>query len=271
MKIFKNKNSLKKAIANKDIAFIPTMGSLHSGHKKLISLAKKKSKLTLVSIFVNPKQFNSNYDFIRYPRNLKQDIKILKNLKVTFLYIPNFNQIYNFKTKYKVSLHKFQNKLCGQFRPGHFKGVLDVVNRFLEILNPKYMILGEKDFQQMFLIKDHIKKNKINTKIIAHKIVRKKNGVAFSSRNKNLTTRDMIIASKVFRYLKREKSIMKTKIKKKINTNKLRNNIIKLGVKKIDYIELVNLNTLKKPNKIYKKFNIFIAYYLGKVRLIDNI
>ena len=81
----------------------------------------------------------------------------------------------------------------------------------------------------------------------------------------------MIIASKVFRYLKREKSIMKTKIKKKINTNKLRNNIIKLGVKKIDYIELVNLNTLKKPNKIYKKFNIFIAYYLGKVRLIDNI
>ena len=271
MKIFKNKNSLKKAIADKDIAFIPTMGSLHSGHKKLIYVAKKKCKFTLVSIFVNPKQFNSNYDFKRYPRSLRQDIKILKNLKVTFLYIPNFNQVYNFKTKYKVSLHKFQNKLCGKFRPGHFKGVLNVVNRFLEILNPKYIVLGKKDFQQMFLIKDHIKKNKINTKIIVHKIVRKNNGVALSSRNKNLSTSDMTIASKVFRYLKREKSNIKRKIQKKINTNKLYNNIIELGVKKIDYIELINLNTLKKPNRINKKFNIFIAYYLGKVRLIDNV
>ena len=270
MKIFKNKNNLKKAIANKDIAFIPTMGSLHYGHKKLIAIAKKKSKSTLVSIFVNPKQFNSIYDFKRYPRNLKQDIKILKNLKVTFLYIPNFNQIYNFNTKYKVSLHKFKNKLCGKFRPGHFEGVLDVVNRFLEILSPKYMILGKKDFQQMFLIKDHIKKNKIATKIIVHKIVRENNGVALSSRNKNLSTNDMRIASKVFKYLKREKSNMKTKIKR-ININKLHNNIMKLGVKKIDYIELINLNTLKKPNRINKKFNIFIAYYLGKVRLIDNV
>ena len=166
MKLFINKKKLQKEIKKiNNINYVPTMVALHKGHESIIKKSLKKSGKTLVSIFVNPKQFNNKRDLNTYPKNNKNDLKILKKLKVDYLFKPSFSDIYNFKTKNKIYLDKFSNELCGQFRKGHFRGVIDVVNRFIEIIEPKRILLGNKDYQQLFLIKKHVKKNKINTKI----------------------------------------------------------------------------------------------------------
>ena len=179
MKIFKNKSKLKKEISkDKDVCFVPTMGGFHLGHISLIKKSKRFKGKTLVSIFVNPRQFNEKRDFIKYPRNLKKDLTILNNLKVDYVYLPTSKDMFNFRTTNKIYLNKFSKTLCGKTRKKHFKGVLDVVNRFLEIIRPKNIFLGNKDFQQLILIKKHIKKRNIKTKVIACETVREKNGVA---------------------------------------------------------------------------------------------
>ena len=216
------------------------MGGLHKGHISLIKQSKKSKFKTLVSIFVNPKQFNKKSDFRSYPRNTKKDIKLLKKLKIDYLYIPTFKDIYGFKPKKKVFLDKSSKKLCGKFRKGHFEGVLNVVNRFIEIIKPKYIFLGKKDYQQLYLIKKHIEKRKIKSKIIECKTIRENNGIACSSRNLNLNKNQMKIASNIFHYL----SNLKKKIKKNYSLfkiNKIKKDLIKLGANKIDYLENYNI------------------------------
>ena len=271
MKIFKDKHSLQREILKtKGISFVPTMGGLHEGHISLIKQSKKFKFKTLVSIFVNPKQFNKKSDFRSYPRNTKRDIKLLKKLKVDYLYIPTFNDIYGFRPKNRVFLDKFSKKLCGKFRKGHFEGVLNVVNRFIEIIKPRYIFLGKKDYQQLYLIKKHIKKIKIKSKIIECKTIRENNGVALSTRNSNLNNNQMKIASNIYHYLYN----LKKKIKKNydlFNLKKISKDLKDLGVSKIDYLENYNIKNFKQIKKQNKKFNIFIAYYIKNTRLIDNI
>ena len=271
MKIFKSKHKLQKEILNiKNISFVPTMGGLHKGHISLIKKSKSFRGKTLVSIFVNPKQFNEKKDYINYPRNLKRDLMILKRLNVDLIYLPNFKDIFSFQVKNKVFLDKFSKKLCGKSRRGHFKGVLNIVNRFLEIIKPKYIFLGVKDFQQSYLINMHILNRNINTKIIHCRTIRETNGVACSTRNNNLNKSQFQIASNVVRYLKNKKKL----IKKKLSNFKfldIKKDLMDLGLTKIDYIELYNSNTLKPPKSKREKFKIFIAFYLNKTRLIDNI
>jgi pantoate--beta-alanine ligase len=270
MKIFKNKLKLQNWILKANcISFVPTMGGLHKGHLSLIKKAKSYKCKILVSIFVNPKQFNKKNDYQNYPRDLKSDIKVLKKLKVDYLYLPVNKEIYGFKPLNKVYLNKFSKKLCGKFRNGHFEGVLNVVNRFLEIIRPKYIFLGLKDFQQLTLIKSHILKNKIKTKIVECKTIREKNGVACSTRNLSLNKKQIKIAANIYKYLFQ----LKKKIKKKsiYNFNSLNKNLNSLGASKIDYIQGIDLKNLKKMNKKTKKFNLFIAYYIKNIRLIDNI
>ena len=271
MKIIRQKKDLNNLISKvNSFSFVPTMGGLHKGHEILIKKAKKKNKNTFVTIFVNPKQFNLKSDFNNYPRNLKRDTKLLRKLKVNYLYCPKYKDIFSFKTKNKIYMHSFSKKLCGKYRPGHFKGVLDVVNRFLELLNPKYIVLGKKDFQQLTLIKKHIKKNKIKTKVISCETLRDSNKLPYSSRNLNLNKKKKLFASKVFALIRKEKIYIKRKKIKKINFTKLKKRIFDLGIKKIDYIEAINLNTLNRAYNYNEKFNIFSAFYINKVRLIDN-
>ncbi len=271
MKIFKDKHTLQKEILKtKGTSFVPTMGGLHKGHISLIKQSKRFKFKTLVSIFVNPKQFNKKSDFRSYPRNIKMDIKLLKKLKIDYLYIPTFKDIYGFRPKNKIFLDKSSKKLCGKFRKGHFEGVLNVVNRFIEIIKPRYIFLGKKDYQQLFLIKKHIKKRKIKSKIIECKTIRENNGIACSSRNLNLSKSQMKIASNIFHYLRN----LKKKLKKNYSLfkiNKIREDLIKLGANKIDYLENYNTKSFKKIKKPNKKYNLFFAYYIKKVRLIDNI
>ena len=138
MKIFKDKCTLQREILKtKGISFVPTMGALHKGHISLIKKSKKSRLKTLVSIFVNPKQFHKKRDFRSYPRKKTPDIKLLKKLRIDYLYIPTSKDIYGFKPQNKIFLDKSSKKLCGKFRKGHFEGVLNVVNRFIEIIKPK--------------------------------------------------------------------------------------------------------------------------------------
>ncbi len=163
-----------------------------------------------------------------------------------------------------------KKKLCGKFRPGHFKGVIDAVDRFLEIIKPRYIFLGKKDFQQIYLIKKHIEKNNIKTSIIECKTMRDKNGLAYSTRNENLNKKQLLLASKIIKLIKKEKIFYK-KNNKKINLEKLRNKIKKLNIKNIQYLVSLNIKTFKKEINPKKNFNIFIAFYIDKIRLIDNV
>tara|TARA_B100000929_G_scaffold247095_1_gene205727 strand:+ start:262 stop:1071 length:810 start_codon:yes stop_codon:yes gene_type:complete len=268
MKLFTNKKKLQKEIKNiNNINFVPTMGALHKGHEALIKKSVRESKKTLVSIFVNPKQFENKEDFKNYPKNYKNDIKILKRLRVSHLYKPSYDDIYKFKTKNRIFLDPFSKKLCGKFRKGHFRGVIDIVNRLLEIIKPKKIFLGNKDFQQLILIKKHIKKNKINTKVISYKTVRDESFIAYSSRLKRLKNYEKMNLVRIIRFLKNYKKNLNTK---KINYNfsQIKNKLLSLGAKKVEYIEIIDLKTLKKPKK--NKFNLFFSFYIGKVRFIDN-
>ncbi len=268
MKLFTNKKQLQTEIGKSDnISFVPTMGALHKGHESIIRKSVKESGKTLVSIFVNPKQFNNKKDLNTYPKNNKNDLKILKRLKVNYLYKPSYDDIYKFKAEKKIYLDRFSKKLCGKFRKGHFKGVIDVVNRFLEIIKPKTILLGNKDFQQLYLIKKHIKKNKIKTKVLSCKTIRDKYFIPYSSRLIKLNYNEKIILIRVMGFLKRYKKNLLSK-KQTFNFNEIKKKIISMGVSKVDYIKLVDLKTLKRPRK--NKFNLFYAIYIGKVRLIDN-
>ena len=199
MIIFKSINKLNKKVNFKArTGFVPTMGSLHNGHISLINRSKKMCKKTLVSIFINPAQFNKLNDLKNYPRNLNKDIKILKKLKIDYLLIPKTSEIYKKKRDRSIKLNKKDKIMCSIKRPGHFEGVLAVINQFLSNIKPTHIFLGEKDYQQLFLIKKHIKKRKINTQIIECNTLRDKNGVACSSRNSNLNTKQLKIASKIY-------------------------------------------------------------------------
>ena len=271
MKIFKSRYKLQKKISNNsNISFVPTMGGLHEGHISLIKRAKKIKGNCLVSIFVNPKQFNNIKDFKRYHRDIKKDLRILTALKVDYLYIPSYEDVFLFRPKCSIFVNKFSKKLCGKFRKGHFEGVLDVVNRFLEIIKPKSLLLGEKDYQQLYLIHSHIKKRKIKTKVIPSKSIRNKNGVVFSTRNKNIDNKQLKIASRVYHYLKNKKLIINKNFLL-FNRSMVKKDLLNIGLEKIEYIELLNIKTMKKLKHNNEKFKIFIAYYLGGTRFIDNI
>ena len=271
MKIFTNRKKLIDEISNlKKIAFIPTMGALHKGHISLVSKAKKKLTKILVSIYVNPKQFSSVKDFKRYPRNLSKDIQILKKTKIDYLYIPNYEDIYSIRPKTKIYLDNFSKILCGKFRPLHFKGVINIINRFLYIIKPQFIYMGLKDFQQLELIRSHIIKNKIKTPLISCSTVREMNGIALSSRNSKLNKNQLKNAGKIFKFIKNNKRLILYKI---LNNKKsdVINKLIELGADNVDYIECVNLTKKEICKTTQSRFNIFVAYYMGDVRLIDNL
>ena len=266
--IFSKKKLIRILKGQKNLGFVPTMGAIHKAHiyilKKSISLCNK----TIATIFVNKPQFNKITDYKKYPRNLKNDISILRKFKVDYLYLPSTKQIYPFGSNKKIKISSFSEKLCGKFRPGHFEAVVDVIDKFIRIIKPNKIFLGEKDMQQLKIIEEFINKNQMKTKVVGCKTIREKNGVACSSRNFLLSANDFIIASSVYKLLYKSKKLL---IMKKNILKKIKNKIFQFGVKKIDYIELIDINKVTRPFKKNKKYKLFFAYYLGSTRLIDNI
>ena len=269
MKIIKSINQLNKEVNFKaNIGFVPTMGMLHNGHISLIESSKKKCNKTIVSIFINPSQFNKKSDYKKYPRNLPRDIKILKKLKIDFLLLPKKNQIYKKKNNMKLKLSTKDKILCAKYRKGHFEGVLAVINQFLKTIKPKYMFLGKKDFQQLYLIKKFIKK-KFKTKVVSCKTVRNKKMVALSSRNNLLNNKDLILSSQIAKLLLKFKQKLSKNFNKINQIKKIKDEINKIENIDLEYLEIRNKFDLsKKINK--HSFKIFVAYYNRNVRLIDN-
>ena len=270
MKIILNNSILQKTLGPfNDIGFVPTMGGIHKGHLSLIKKSIKLNKKTIVSIFINPKQFNDIEDFKSYPSNIKKDLAILKKIKkLDFIYIPKFKDIYDSKKQSNIKINKKDKILCAKYRKGHFEGVLDVMNRLTSLIRPKMIFMGKKDFQQFFLVKNYIEK-KFNTKVIGCKTIRNKNKLALSSRNSLLNEQE----------LKHVEKISKTffNLKNKIKNNRNINSFLQRSKKdlekffniKIEYLENRNTKNLTISNK-YRGSKVFLSYYYKNIRLIDN-
>ena len=269
MKILLNKNDLNEALYSvSKLGFVPTMGSLHRGHISLIKKSLNDCNKTIVSIFVNPTQFNNQKDYLKYPRNYETDLSILKKLKVDYVFMPKNKDIYNFKRKTKIKLSKKDKILCAKYRKGHFEGVIDVMDRLIKLIKPKKIFMGEKDFQQIYLIKKHLERN-YKSKIITCKTIRDNNKLALSSRNLLLKKDELVkagnLAKNIFSF---KKSLKKSNNMKKILYIKKKklNKVFNIS---IEYFDLRNKFTLKNTNQIQNS-KIFIGYYLNKIRLIDN-
>jgi len=269
MKIISSKSKLVKFTHyEKKLGLVPTMGAIHQGHISLIKKSITQCEKTIVSIFINKPQFNRKNDFQKYPRPLKNDISILNKFRVDYLYLPSGNQIYPKGKNKNIKISSVGKKLCGKFRPGHFEAVADVIDRFIKIIKPKNIYFGEKDMQQLKIIEHFVKKNHPKTKVIGCKTVRDKSGIALSSRNFLLSIKEKQIASKIYKLIKKNKQNL---VKKKLTLGSIKRKIFILGVRKIDYIKILNINKLTKPYERGNKYKIFLAYYLGSTRLIDNI
>ena len=244
------------------------MGAIHIGHAFLIKKCNSLCDKTIVTIFVNKPQFNNKKDFRKYPKKLIADINKLKKLKVDYLFTPSEKDIYPSGINNNIKIDSFSKKLCGSFRPGHFKAVVDVIDRFIKIINPSKIFLGEKDMQQLKLIENFVRINHKKIKIIPCKTIREKNGLACSSRNLLLTKKEKIIASKLYNKLKTNKNEL---VKNNFLLISFKKKLLNLGVKKIEYLKILDINKIIQPFVKKKKYKIFISYFLGKVRLIDNI
>ena len=276
LKIIKKSKTLvreiqKYKLKKKKIGFIPTLGALHKGHLELIRLAKKESDIVVVSIFLNPLQFNSKSDFKKYPTNLVTDKKKINKEKVNILYIPSINDVFPSKKTKRVKVSSKTSKLCGKFRKGHFNGVVTVLKSLFDQVSPNLAFFGEKDFQQILIIKDLISEYKLKIKIITIPTVRDNTGLAYSSRNNLLNNKQKKIASFLFKTIK-EISFEAKKNQDKLNDLKLvgKKKLINYGFSKIDYLEIYNENNLSKKNIKKNNLRVFVAACIGKTRLIDN-
>ena len=271
MKILLDNSSLFKSLRPfNDLGFVPTMGGIHKGHLSLINKSNRVCKITIVSIFVNPKQFNNKQDLKSYPKNIKKDLKILKKTKkVDFVYLPSFRDIYKNKNKSKIKLNKKDTILCAKYRKGHFEGVLDVMERLTKIVKPKKIFMGEKDFQQLSIIKTMVKKLSISVNIISCKTVREADGLAMSSRNKNMTTEERLIAGEINKFMIKVKEIYKNKKIDKVPISII-DELNSLKNCKLEYFEIDNLS--KHSSSLTDEGDrIFIACWIGKTRIIDNL
>ncbi len=246
------------------------MGALHAGHAALISRARKlagPSGTVLVSIFVNPTQFGPNEDYSKYPRQLEIDATLCKSHGASMIFAPSVDEMYASDRSVTVEESTLSNVLCGKSRPGHFRGVCTVVTKLVLILQPDIAIFGEKDWQQLAIIRRMVRDLNIPVKVIGHPTIREKDGLALSSRNQYLTPEERAVAPQIQAALKRAASektagtILKTG----------RRLIEKIPGARLDYLELVDAETLESVAKRSGKLRLATAVFLGKARLIDNI
>ena len=277
MQVHKDVKSLKENISalkekKLSIGFVPTMGALHEGHLSLVKLAKKQSDIVVVSIFVNPTQFNNSEDLENYPITLHEDIKLLEDEQCDILFCPETSEMYpeGSITK-KYPLNGLDKTLEGEKRPGHFDGVCTIVHHLFDIVTPNKAFFGEKDFQQLAIIKHLVKVLALEIDIVGCPTVRDVDGLAKSSRNKLLSSSEREKASLIYESLNKAKTFFPQKEIVELKSM-VENEIDRCKEMILDYVEIVNPDTLiplEKSNTL-EKAHILIAAYLGNVRLIDN-
>ncbi|MCI2229381.1 pantoate--beta-alanine ligase [Polaribacter sp. MSW13] len=278
MKIFNKKTDLKDYLSNlklmnKTIGFVPTMGALHQGHLSLINKAKQKNDIVVVSIFVNPTQFDNTEDLEKYPKTLENDTKLLESVSCDVLFYPSVKEIYakNIISE-KFNFDGLENQMEGKFRDGHFNGVGTIVKTLFEIVTPNKAYFGQKDFQQLQIIKKMVKKNQLSVKIKGCPIFREKDGLAMSSRNTRLSKEHRDAAPFIYKTLKKVYAKFGTESATKL-TEWVEDQFKKHPLLDLEYFTIADEKTLKtiKSKESNKKYRAFIAVFAGDIRLIDNI
>jgi len=279
MIVFRKKDELNAKISslkeeNTTVGFVPTMGALHQGHLSLVEEALANNNLVVVSIFVNPTQFDNSEDLKKYPRNLQQDVDLLNTLSDKIIvYAPTVEDIYEGETKSrKFNFDGLEHQMEGKFRDGHFDGVGTIVKLLFDIVKPNNAYFGEKDFQQLAIIKKLVSKHNIPVNIVGCKIKRDANGLALSSRNTRLKPEHKVVAPFIYKTLKAAKEKFGTKSANKV-IEWVENQFANHELLELEYFTIADeatLKTVKRKSK-NKQYRAFIAVYAGKIRLIDNI
>ncbi len=277
MVIYTQKETLVQALSsakkNDKIGFVPTMGALHKGHISLVMKALSENDVVVVSIFVNPTQFNNSADLQTYPRTPEDDIFLLKNLKgEVIVYLPEVSDLYEDTVSAKTyNFGGLENEMEGKHRKGHFDGVGTIVSKLLKIVKPHTAYFGEKDFQQLQIVKKLVSIENLPVKILGCPILRETNGLAMSSRNKRLSTKKIEEATIIYKTLKEvQEKFSSTPI---ADLNALvAERFLQNPHLKLEYFEIANEKTLKTAKLKNKgsKYRAFIAAFSGEVRLIDN-
>lgn len=277
MQVLNTKNELISLLKNykkegKKIGFVPTMGALHEGHLSLVKESKNNSDITVVSIFVNPTQFNDSEDLKRYPRTLEKDVELLKTVNCDLVFVPSVEEIYPEPDQRKFDFGYIESVMEGAKRPGHFNGVGQVVSRLFDIVQPDKAFFGMKDFQQIAIIKNMVKQLSYNIEIVPCPIIREENGLAKSSRNTLLDEDHKKNAPYIYATLKKARTLvpeMKVEEVKQWITNEINSN----PFLETEYVEIVDDTTLKVIENWSEKGSkvACVAVYAGKIRLIDNI
>lgn len=276
MRIIRDPKKLSKALKSsrksaKRIGFVPTMGALHPGHLSLIKQAHQDCPIVVVSIFINPIQFSLKEDLAKYPRTLKRDLAFCRKAGADFVFIPEPGVIYPNDFTTFVNVEGLENLLCGISRPGHFRGVTTVIAKLLNIVGPDLLYLGQKDAQQAVIIKKMVQDLNFPVKVKVMPIVREKNGLAMSSRNIYLSQNQKLQSTVLFKALSLAKTLIDygQRDTQKI-IRRMKELISKKKQIKIEYLTIVDLETLEFIKKITQNCMICLAAKIGKTRLIDN-
>lgn len=247
MRILKDVTSLKSWRRNKDeIGFVPTMGALHDGHLSLINKSMQSVDTTVVSVFVNPTQFDQQSDLDQYPKNTEYDLNLLDEAGVDAVYLPDYDQIYPQGYRFKITENEISRQFCGAHRPGHFDGVMTVVMKLFNLVKPKYAFFGEKDYQQLQLIKNMVADFAMGVKVVACPTVRNSDGLALSSRNQRLSNSEINLAPMLYQTLIDQDSL-----------EEKRERLKALGFE-VEYLDVF-------------EGRLLAAVHLSGVRLIDNV
>jgi pantoate--beta-alanine ligase len=278
MEIFKKKQDLKAYLSksklkNNTIGFVPTMGALHKGHLSLVEKAKKKNTIAVVSIFVNPTQFDNPEDLVKYPKTLKNDINLLKTVNCDVVFIPSVEEIYakNVDSEH-FDFDGLEHEMEGKFREGHFDGVGTIVKTFFEIIEPDRAYFGKKDFQQLQIVKKMVSMHQLPVKVKGCDIYREKDGLAMSSRNARLTKEHRKAAPFIYKTL--QKANKKFDKEKATDITKwVEKQFKKQPLLTLEYFIIADETTLQTTKTIEsnKKYRAFIAVFAGEIRLIDNL
>ena len=253
------------------VGLVPTMGSLHEGHLSLIRRALSENEKVIVSIYVNPLQFNNISDLKEYPRDIKNDLIKLKALSDILVYIPNDNDIYQKdEMKKKYNFGQFTKIMEGKMRPGHFDGVATVVEKLLRMFNPTNAYFGEKDFQQLILIKALVKEQELKVNIVGCGTIREDDGLAMSSRNKLLNNVERKSAGNIIRLLKKARQLYRSSTIEETKINILKDALM-IENFNLEYFEILDISELSDFLNEEKEIRAFIACKVGNIRLIDNL
>ena len=272
MRAYSSYKDINKLVDKFDsVGLVPTMGCLHEGHLSLIRRALGENEKVIVSIYVNPLQFNNTNDFKRYPRDIKNDLQKLKALRDIIVYVPDDNDIYQKdEMEKKYNFGQFTKIMEGKMRPGHFDGVATVVEKFLSMFNPSNAYFGEKDFQQLILIKALVKKQGLKVNIVGCETIREDDGLAMSSRNKLLSKLERKSAGNIIRLLKKARQIYRSSTIEETKINIIKDALM-IENFNLEYFEILDISELSGFLNEEKEIRAFIACKVGKIRLIDNI